>query len=74
MEDPFFKDDPLWKPLWKPQFAKVRPSHPGYSVMETDALAPNLQLNQQNKLSIEDTLKKSQEQGDQMLKDNEVVK
>lgn len=42
--------------------------------METDALAPNLQLNQQNKLSIEDTLKKSQEQGDQMLKDNEVVK
>lgn len=75
MEDPFFKDDPLWKPFMETlEFAKVRPSHPGYSVMETDALAPNLQLNQQNKLSIEDTLKKSQEQGDQMLKDNEVVK
>jgi multiple sugar transport system substrate-binding protein len=75
MEDPFFKDDPLWKPFMETlEFAKVRPSHPGYSVMETDALAPNLQLNQQNKLSIEDTLKKSQEQGDQMLKGNEVVK
>ncbi|MGN7761715.1 ABC transporter substrate-binding protein [Paenibacillus sp. 22594] len=75
MEDPFFQNDPLWKPFLETlEFAKVRPSHPGYSVMETDALAPNLQLNQQNKLSIEDTLKKSQEQGDKMLKDNEVVK
>ncbi|MFD1904560.1 hypothetical protein ACFSQ7_11540 [Paenibacillus rhizoplanae] len=43
-------------------------------MMETDALAPNLQLNQQNKQSIEDTLKKAQEQGDKMLKDNAVVK
>lgn len=42
--------------------------------METDALAPNLQLNQQNKMSIDETLKKSQEEGDKMLKDNEVVK
>ncbi|MNN74834.1 hypothetical protein D3C81_1910730 [compost metagenome] len=75
MEDPFFQNDPLWKPFLETlEFAKVRPSHPGYSVMETDALAPNLQLNQQNKLSIEDTLKKAQEQGDKMLKANEVVK
>ncbi|MNO12319.1 putative arabinose-binding protein precursor [compost metagenome] len=75
MEDPFFQNDPLWKPFLETlEFAKVRPSHPGYSVMETDALAPNLQLNQQNKLSIEDTLKKAQEQGDKMLKDNEAVK
>lgn len=75
LEDPFFKDDPQWQPFMETlEFAKIRPAHPGYSVMETDALAPNLQLNQQNKLSIEDTLKKSQEQGDKMLKDNEVVK
>ncbi|AIQ24458.1 ABC transporter substrate-binding protein [Paenibacillus sp. FSL H7-0737] len=75
MEDPFFKDDPKWQPFLETlEFAKVRPNHPGYSVMETDALAPNLQLNQQNKLSIDETLKKSQEEGDKMLKDNEVVK
>ncbi|AWV34209.1 ABC transporter substrate-binding protein [Paenibacillus sp. FSL H7-0716] len=75
MEDPFFKDDPKWQPFLETlDFAKVRPNHPGYSVMETDALAPNLQLNQQNKMSIDETLKKSQEEGDKMLKDNEVVK
>ncbi|OZQ69556.1 ABC transporter substrate-binding protein [Paenibacillus sp. VTT E-133280] len=75
MEDPFFKDDPKWQPFLETlEFAKVRPNHPGYSVMETDALAPNLQLNQQNKMSIEETLKKSQEEGDKMLKDNEAVK
>lgn len=75
MEDPFFKDDPKWRPFLETlEFAKVRPNHPGYSVMETDALAPNLQLNQQNKMSIDETLKKSQEEGDKMLKDNEVVK
>ncbi|OMC78882.1 ABC transporter substrate-binding protein [Paenibacillus odorifer] len=73
MEDPFFKDDPKWQPFLETlEFAKVRPNHPGYSVMETDALAPNLQLNQQNKMSIDETLKKSQEEGDKMLKDNEV--
>ncbi|GGD50270.1 ABC transporter substrate-binding protein [Paenibacillus nasutitermitis] len=75
LEDPFFKDDPQWKPFMDTlEFAKIRPTHPGYSVMETDALSPNLQLNQQNKQSIEDTLKKAQEQGDKMLKDNEEVK
>lgn len=75
MEDPFFKDDPKWQPFLETlEFAKVRPNHPGYSVMETDAFTPNLQLNQQNKMSIDETLKKSQEEGDKMLKDNEVVK
>ena len=75
LEDPFFKDDPKWKPFMDTlEFAKIRPAHPGYSVMETDALAPNLQLNQQNKQSIEETLKKAQAEGDKMLKDNEVVK
>ncbi|WP_169082625.1 ABC transporter substrate-binding protein [Paenibacillus sp. PL91] len=75
LEDPFFKDDPLWQPFMETlEFAKVRPNHPGYSVMEGDALIPNLQLFQQNKQSIEDTLKKSQEQGDKLLKDNSEVK
>ncbi|OBZ12556.1 ABC transporter substrate-binding protein [Bacillus sp. FJAT-26390] len=75
LEDPFFKDDPLWKPFMDTlEFAKVRPNHPGYSVLEGDALIPNLQLFQQNKQSIEDTLKKSQEQGDKLLKDNSEVK
>ncbi|MFD2880264.1 extracellular solute-binding protein [Paenibacillus rhizoplanae] len=76
MEDPFFSrmtrsGSRSWI-RWN--LPKIRPAHPGYSVMETDALAPNLQLNQQNKQSIEDTLKKAQEQGDKMLKDNAVVK
>ncbi len=75
LEDPFFKDDPLWQPFMETlDFAKVRPKHPGYSVMEGDALTPNLQLFQQNKQSIDDTLKKAQEQGDKLLKDNSEVK
>jgi multiple sugar transport system substrate-binding protein len=75
LEDPFFKDDPLWQSFMETlDFAKVRPKHPGYSVMEGDALTPNLQLFQQNKQSIDDTLKKAQEQGDKLLKDNSEVK
>ncbi|MFC5653526.1 ABC transporter substrate-binding protein [Paenibacillus solisilvae] len=75
LEDPFFKEDPHWKPFMETlEFAKIRPAHPGYSVMESDALTPYLQLFQQNKQSIEDTLKKAQEQGDKLLKDNEIAK
>ncbi|CAM4209762.1 multiple sugar transport system substrate-binding protein [Paenibacillus endophyticus] len=75
LEDPFFKDDPFWQPFMETlEFAKVRPNHPGYSVMEGDALTPNLQLFQQNKQSIEDTLKKAQDQGDKLLQDNLEVK
>ncbi|TYP76545.1 ABC transporter substrate-binding protein [Paenibacillus methanolicus] len=75
LEDPFFKDDPFWKPFLDTlEFAKIRPAHPGYSVMENDALIPNLQLFQQKKQSIEDTLKKSQQRGDQLLQDNADVK
>ncbi|MDU4696180.1 MAG: ABC transporter substrate-binding protein [Paenibacillus sp.] len=73
--DPFFTEDPLWKPFTETlEFAKTRPTHPGYSVMEENALIPNLQLLLQNKQSIDDTLKKAQEQGDKLLEENAVVK
>ncbi|MFS0725713.1 ABC transporter substrate-binding protein [Paenibacillus sp. 1P07SE] len=74
LEDPFFADDPQWQPFLETlEFAKIRPQHPGYSVMEVDGLIPNLELFIQNKQSAEDTLAKSQTQGDKLLKDNEVV-
>ncbi|CAI6015768.1 ABC transporter substrate-binding protein [Cohnella sp. JJ-181] len=75
IEDPFFKDDPFWQPFLETlEFAKIRPQHPGYSVMETDALIPNLELFQQKKQNADDTLKKAQQQGDKMLQDNASVK
>ncbi|MFD2615029.1 ABC transporter substrate-binding protein [Paenibacillus gansuensis] len=75
LEDPFFKDDPFWKPFLDTlEFAKIRPQHPGYSVMEDDALRPNLELFQQGKQKLEDTLNKAQQRGDQVLSDNAVVK
>lgn len=75
IEDPFFQDDPLWKPFLETlEFAKIRAQHPGYSVMEDDGLIPNLQLFQQKKLNAQDTLTKSQQRGDQLLQDNAVVK
>ncbi|MEQ4481214.1 ABC transporter substrate-binding protein [Cohnella silvisoli] len=75
LEDSFFKDDPLWKPFIDTlSFAKIRPQHPGYSIMEGDALVPNLQLFQQGKQSAEETLKKAQEQGDRLLQDNATAK
>lgn len=75
LEDPFFKDDPLWQPFMETlEFAKIRPAHPGYSVMENDGLIPNLQLYQQGEQSLEDTLAKAQSQGDKLLADNAEVK
>ncbi|CAH0122324.1 MULTISPECIES: ABC transporter substrate-binding protein [unclassified Paenibacillus] len=75
LEDPFFQDDPFWKPILDTlEFAKVRPQHPGYSVMEDDGLIPNLQLFQQGKQSLAETLNKSQQRGDQLLNDNKNVK
>jgi ABC-type sugar transport system, periplasmic component len=75
LEDPFFVDDPFWKPFLDTlEFAKIRPQHPGYSVMEVDALIPNLQLFTQGEISAEEALKKAQEQGDRLLKDNADVK
>lgn len=75
LEDPFFKDDPFWQPFMETlEFAKIRPAHPGYSVMENDGLIPNLQLFQQGEQSLEDTLNKAQSQGDKLLADNADVK
>lgn len=75
LNDPFFKDDPFWQPFMETlDFAKIRPAHPGYSVMENDGLIPNLQLYQQGEQTLEDTLAKSQTQGDKLLADNAEVK
>ena len=75
LEDPFFAEDPFWKPFLDTlEFAKIRPRHPGYSVMEIDALIPNLQLFLQGEISAEEALKRAQEQGDRLLKENELVK
>lgn len=71
IEDPFFKDDPFWKPFLETlEFAKIRPTHTGYSVMEVDALIPNLQLFLNGDQSAEQTLQKAQEQGDILLEQN----
>ncbi|MNR65831.1 hypothetical protein D3C85_1890420 [compost metagenome] len=52
------------------EFAKIRPQHPGYSVMEVDGLMPNLDLFVQGKQDAATTLKKGQEQGDKLLEQN----
>jgi multiple sugar transport system substrate-binding protein len=71
IQDPFFKDDPFWKPILDSlDFAKIRPQHPGYSVMEGDALMANLDLFVQGKQDATTTLKKAQEQGDKLLEQN----
>ncbi|MCI3921109.1 ABC transporter substrate-binding protein [Paenibacillus sp. TRM 82003] len=71
LEDPFFKDDPVWQPFLQTlEFAKIRPPHPGYSVMEDDALTPNLQLFLQGEADAASTLQKAQEQGDRLLSEN----
>lgn len=74
LEDPFFTDDPFWSPFLDTlEFAKIRPRHPGYSVMEVDGLIPQVQLFMQGEISAQEALDKAQEQGDRLLKDNEVV-
>ncbi|NOU87668.1 extracellular solute-binding protein [Paenibacillus sp. LMG 31460] len=71
LQDPFFKDDPNWKPFMDTlEFAKIRPQHPGYSVMEGDGLMPNIELFIQGKQDAATTLKKGQEQGDKLLDQN----
>ena len=69
--DPAFQKDPFWKPIIDTLgFAKIRPPFSGYAVMETDALTPNLQLFVEGKQDAKTTLKKAQESGDRVLKDN----
>lgn len=74
VDDPYFSEDERWKPFLEAlEYAKVRPTHPGYSVMEENALIPNLELFLQNKQNAEDTLKKAQTDGDRLLQENAVV-
>lgn len=70
-QDPLFAEDPYIKPVLDTlEFAKIRPTFAGYSPMEGDALIPNLQLFMEGKQSAEDTLAKSQEDGDRILAEN----
>ncbi|WP_277678067.1 ABC transporter substrate-binding protein [Gracilibacillus dipsosauri] len=72
LEDPFFQDDPFWKPFVDTlEFATIRPQHPGYPVAEVDALIPNLEKFVLKEQSAEETLEKAQEAGDRMLEENE---
>ena len=70
IEDPFFQDDPFWKPILDTlAFAKIRPTITGYSTMEANALVPKLQLFVQGKLSAADALSQAQTEGDKILQD-----
>ncbi|MFD1544314.1 ABC transporter substrate-binding protein [Nonomuraea guangzhouensis] len=70
-QDPFFTDDPFWKPILDTlKYAKTRPACAGYAPMEDDALIPNLQLFLGGKLTAEQALAKAQEQGDKVLTTN----
>lgn len=71
IQDPFFQDDPFWKPILDTlAFAKIRPTVPGYSPMEGNALRPKLDLFMQGSLSAADTLSQAQEAGDKILVEN----
>lgn len=73
LEDPFFQEDPYWKPFIDTlEFAKVRPPHPGYSALEEDALIPNLESFILQDQSAEKALENAQKEGDRMLQDNEI--
>lgn len=68
IQDPFFQDDPFWKPILDSlEFAKIRPTCAGYSPMEVDALIPALQLFVLDEMSAEDTLAQAQMDGDMIL-------
>lgn len=70
IEDPFFQDDPFWKPILDTlATAKIRPTITGYSTMEANALVPKLQLFMQGKLSAADALSQAQTEGDKILQD-----
>ena len=71
IQDPYFQDDPFWKPILDTlNFAKIRPPVTGYSVMESDALVPKLQLFMEGKLSADETLSEAQVAGDKILQEN----
>lgn len=68
IEDPFFQDDPFWKPILDTlEFAKIRPPYAGYSPMEVDALIPSLQLFMLGQMSAEDVLAQAEADGNIIL-------
>jgi multiple sugar transport system substrate-binding protein len=70
-QDPYFQEDPILRAFVETlEFASVRPTFPGYSAMEVDALIPNLQLFINGELTAEETLARAQEQGDIVLAEN----
>lgn len=71
VNDPYFQNDPFWKPMTDTlRFARIRPPVPGYPPMEGNALVPNLQLFLEGKQDARTTLRKAQEAGDRILRDN----
>ncbi len=69
IQDPFFQDNPLYKPFLDTlEFAKIRPTFPGYFPMEEKAVTPNLQLFLEGKQDAATALKKAEEQGANELK------
>lgn len=71
--DPFFQDDPFWKPILDSlEFAKVRPTCAGYSPMEVESLIPQLQLFMEGNQSIDETLANAEEQGNRLLAEGNV--
>lgn len=69
IQDPFFQDDPFWKPILDTlEFATIRPPFTGYSPMEVDAVIPNLQLFLEGKQDAATTLRNAQQQGDAILR------
>lgn len=68
VQDPFFQDDPFWKPILDTlEFAKIRPPYAGYAPMEIDALIPALQLFRLGELTAEEALARAQQEGDAIL-------
>lgn len=68
IQDPFFQDDPFWKPILDTlEFARIRSPYAGYSPMEIDALIPALQLFVLGDMSAEDALSQAQQDGDAIL-------
>lgn len=73
IQDPFFQDDPFWKPILETlEFAKIRPPYTGYSPMETDALIPALQLFMLGEMEAEDVLSQAQLDGDAILEQENI--
>lgn len=73
IENPFYQEDEFWAPFIEALgFATVRPTHPGYPVMEEDALRPNLESFLLQDISAEEALENAETEGARMLIENEI--